>query len=61
MKTGNYAEAKTKIQKLTKQAGFYDEVRDIVGFYEGVIWEDYEIKALQRIADARYIEITKGL
>jgi len=61
MRIGNYAEAKEKIQKLTKQAGFYDEVRDIVGFHIGTEWEDYEIKALQRIADARYIEITKGL
>lgn len=61
MKRGNYSEAKSKIENLTKQSGFYDAVRDIVGFHEGVEWEDYEIKALQRIADARYIEITKSL
>lgn len=58
---GNYSEVKRKIQNIKKQAGFYDVVRDIVGFYDGVIWEDYQIKALQRIADAKYIELTKGL
>lgn len=61
MKTGNYYTAKSEIEKLDKQADFYGKVRDIVGFSEGVLWEDWEIKSLQRIADARYIEITKSL
>ena len=61
MKTGNYYKAKKAIQNITKQGGFYDAVRDIVGFSDGVFWEDWEIKSLQRIADARYIEITKAL
>ena len=61
MKTGNYYTAKSEIEKLDKQADFYGKVRDIVGFNEGVLWEDWEIKSLQRIADARYIEITKSI
>ena len=61
MRKGNYYTAKKAIEKIEKQSGFYDVVRDIVGFSEGTFWEDWEIKSLQRIADARYIEITKGL
>ena len=56
-KTGNYAVAKERIKKINTKDNFYDKVRDIVGFYEGVFWEDYEIKNLQRIADARYAEL----
>lgn len=61
MRTGNYYKAKSEIEKIEKQGGFYDVVRDIVGFSEGIEWEDWEIKSLQRIADARYIELTKAL
>lgn len=61
MKRGNYYTAKSAIEKIKKQSGFYDVVRDIVGFNEGVEWEDWEIKSLQRIADVRYIELTKAL
>lgn len=61
MRIGNYYEAKAKIEKLDRQGGFYEMVRDIVGFYDGVEWEDWEIKNLQRIADARYTEITAAL
>ena len=61
MRKGNYYTAKKAIEKIEKQSGFYDVVRDIVGFYNGIYWEDWEIKSLQRIADARYIEITKNL
>ena len=61
MKMGNYYTAKAEIEKINKQGGFYDKVRDIVGFSDGVFWEDWEIKSLQRIADARYIELTKAL
>ena len=61
MKMGNYYTAKAEIKKINKQGGFYDKVRDIVGFSDGVFWEDWEIKSLQRIADARYIELTKAL
>ena len=57
MRTGNYSTAKSKIEKLNTKNNFYEEVRKIVGFYDGVEWEDWEIKSLQRIADARYSEI----
>lgn len=58
---GNYYKAKSEIEKIERQSGFYDVVRDIVGFSEGVCWEDWEIKNLQRVADARYTELTKSL
>lgn len=61
MRKGNYYTAKKAIEEIENQSGFYDMVRDIVGFYNGTYWEDWEIKSLQRIADARYIEITKNL
>lgn len=61
MRRGNYYKAKSEIEKIEKQGGFYDVVRDIVGFSEGTEWEDWEIKSLQRIADARYVELTKAL
>ena len=61
MNKGNYYTAKAEIEKINKQGGFYDKVRDIVGFSDGVFWEDWEIKSLQRVADARYIELTKAL
>ena len=57
MRIGNYYIAKSKIEKLNTKNNFYEEVRKIVGFYDGVEWEDWEIKSLQRIADARYSEI----
>lgn len=57
MRTGNYYTAKSKIEKLNTKNNFYEEVRKIVGFYDGIEWEDWEIKSLQRIADARYSEI----
>ena len=57
MRIGNYYTAKSKIEKLNIKNNFYEEVRKIVGFYDEVEWEDWEIKSLQRIADARYSEI----
>lgn len=58
MKTGNFYTAKNQIEKLnTTEEKFYDEVREIVGFYDDVFWEDWEIKNLQRVADARYSKL----
>ncbi len=48
---------KNKIQALTNKASFWEDVRQIIGFYDGKIWKDYQIKELQRIADARYEEL----
>lgn len=57
MRIGNFSLAKKSIESLNFKKGFYEEVRRIVGFYDGVEWEDWEIKQLQRIADARYSEL----
>lgn len=57
MRIGNYYTAKKQIEKLNVKDSFYEDVRNIVGFYNGVEWEDWEIKSLQRIADARYSEL----
>lgn len=46
--------AEKKINELTEVEGFYDRVREIVGYYDDVFWEDWDIKYLQRVADARY-------
>ena len=46
-----------QIKKLENKDGFYDSVREIIGYYTGKEWEDWEIKQLQRVADARYLEI----
>ena len=55
---GNVHTAEMKIKKLTNISSFYDDVREIVGFYDDKIWwEDWDIKHLQRVADARYHEI----
>lgn len=43
-----------KIKELTNKETFYDDVREIVG---KVFIEDWDIKRLQRVADARYAEI----
>lgn len=57
MRRGNFSLVKKSIESLNMKKGFYEEVRRIVGFYDGVEWEDWEIKQLQRIADARYSEL----
>lgn len=46
-----------EIRELTNVDSFYDDVRKIVGYYDGVFIEDWDIKRLQRVADARYTEI----
>ena len=49
--------AKDRISALTETEGFYENVRKIIGYYDGVIWSDHDIKQLQRIADRRFEEI----
>lgn len=49
--------AEQKINEITEKEGFYEKVRQIVGYYDGVFWEDWDIKHLQRVADARYREL----
>ena len=47
-----------KIKELTNVDTFYEDVRQIVGYYDpNVFIEDWDIKRLQRVADKRYTEI----
>ena len=58
MKMGNFTLVKKQIEKLDcKKEFFYDNVKTLVGFYDDVFWEDWQIKELQRVADARYSEL----
>lgn len=53
-------EMERKIKALTNKETFYEDVRQIVGFYDETVFvEDWDIKRLQRVADARYIELDK--
>lgn len=51
------AQMEREIKELTNIETFYDDVREIVGYHKGVFIEDWNIKRLQRVADARYTEI----
>ena len=47
-----------QINELTNKDTFYEDVRQIVGYYNPKVFiEDWDIKHLQRVADARYAEI----
>lgn len=49
-----------KIKALTNKSTFYEDVRHIVGYYDNSVFlEDWEIKHLQRVADARYEELCR--
>ena len=49
-----------KIKELTNKKTFWDDVREIVGFYDDTVFiEDWDIKRLQRVADARYEELVQ--
>lgn len=48
-----------KIKALTNKETFWEDVRRIVGYYDGVHHEDRTIKKLQRIAENRFNEITQ--
>lgn len=54
----NVAKMERQIKELTNVETFYDDVREIVGYYNPKVFiEDWDIKRLQRVADARYAEI----
>lgn len=46
-----------EINQLTNVDSFYEDVRKIVGYYDGLFIEDWNIKKLQAVADKRYTEI----
>lgn len=51
---------KNKIMELKDIKTFWEDVKHIVGYYdENVFLEDWVIKDLQRVADARYEELKK--
>ena len=57
----NVSKMESEIKKLTNADTFYEDVRHIVGYYDETVFiEDWDIKHLQRVADARYEEICKG-
>ena len=50
-----------KIKALNNVITFWDDVREIVGYYdETVFLEDWEIKRYQAIADVRYLELVNS-
>lgn len=52
MKTNVYT-MERKIKELTNKKTFWDDVREIVGFYDDTVFiEDWDIKRLQRVADS---------
>lgn len=50
--------AKEFIKNATSPAGFYDKIREIL---KDAFIEDWDIKQLQRLADAKYYELTRGV
>ena len=59
MKANVYA-MERKIKELTNKKTFWNDVREIVGFYDDTVFiEDWDIKRLQRVADARYEELVQ--
>lgn len=46
-----------KIMNLDNIKTFWEDVKNIVGYYEGKEWEDWQIKEFQRIADYRYEQL----
>ena len=60
------AGCKKAIEEIDSKDGFYDKVRDIIGYNdeewnEWHGWEDHEIKELQRVADGRYEELSGNI
>lgn len=54
----NVTKMERQIKELTNVETFYEDVREIVGYYNPKVFiEDWDIKRLQRVADARYAEI----
>lgn len=50
-------EALAGIKKLNDKKTFWEDVKNLIGYYEHKFWEDWDIKTLQRAADNRYEEI----
>lgn len=50
-----------RIMELDNILTFWEEVKNIVGYYDGKEWEDWQIKHFQAIADMRYEELKKEI
>lgn len=48
-----------RIMELDNIKTFWEDVRKIVGYYEGRDWEDWQIKHFQAVADERYEQLKK--
>ena len=57
MKRITLGEALAGIKKLNNKETFWEDVKNLIGYYEGTFWEDWDIKSIQRAADSRYMEI----
>lgn len=57
MKNITLGEALAGIKKLNDRKTFWEDVKNLIGFYEHKFWEDWDIKSIQRAADNRYEEI----
>ena len=44
-------------ENLKNKETFWEDVKQMIGFYDGKEWEDWQIKRMQREADARYAEL----
>lgn len=57
MKNITLGEALAGIKKLNDKETFWEDVKNLIGYYEHRFWEDWDIKTIQRVADNRYEEI----
>ena len=57
MKNITLGEALAGIKKLNDKETFWEDVKNLIGYYEHKFWEDWDIKTIQRVADNRYMEI----
>ncbi len=46
-----------KIMELNDIKTFWEDVKRLVGYYEGKEWEDWQIKRFQAVADYRYEQL----
>lgn len=46
-----------EIMQLSNVKTFWEDVRKLVGYYEGRDWEDWQIKRFQAAADYRYEQL----
>ena len=60
MKNITLGEALAGIKKLNDKKTFWEDVKNLIGFYEHKFWEDWDIKTIQRVADNRYEEIKEA-